>query len=224
MVPSMADQDLRVARDWHGWHDSYDDPDSNLSQRLACVQERIVRFLDSAPPGEIRVLSICAGQGRDLLGALAGHRRRHDVKALLVELDERNAAAARDGAARAGLDGVRVVVGDAALTDHYAPLAPADLILACGVFGNISDTDIERTIGHCAALCASGGAVIWTRGRKEPDLAPAVCDWFALNGFTLEFLNDPDLEHGLTFGVGVHRHTGRPRRLVPGATMFTFVR
>jgi hypothetical protein len=220
----MADQDLRQGYDWQRWHEEYDNPESNLSHRLACVQDRIVRFLDTAPPGEITVLSMCAGQGRDLVGALDGHERRGDVRALLVELDEWSATIARDSAARAGLDGVRVVVGDAALTDHYAPLAPADLVLVCGVFGNITDADIERTIGHCAALCGAGGAVIWTRGRREPDLIPAICDWFAGNGFTLEFLSEPDPERNLTFGVGVHRRTGRPRRLAPGATMFTFVR
>jgi hypothetical protein len=33
------------------------------------------------------VISLCAGQGRDLLGVLADHPRREDVRARLVELD-----------------------------------------------------------------------------------------------------------------------------------------
>ncbi|GHD35622.1 hypothetical protein GCM10010335_31060 [Streptomyces galbus] len=32
---------------------------------------------------------MCAGQGRDLIGVLAGHPRRDDVRARLVELDEK---------------------------------------------------------------------------------------------------------------------------------------
>ena len=204
--------------DWHAWHEAYDDSESDLARRLAVVRERIARILDAAPPGRIKVLSICAGQGRDLLGALDGHPRGADVRALLVELDPRNAEAAHQEALRLGLDGVEVLVGDASLTSQYGALAPADLVLACGLFGNITAQDIQRTIGHLAALCRSGGTVVWTRHRQEPDLVPAVCDWFAEDGFTLESVTPP----GQT-AVGVHRNTGRPRRLAPGARMFTFV-
>ena len=65
-----------------------------------------------------------------------------------------------------------MVSGDAALTDHYAGMVPAYLVLACGVFGNITDDDVRRTIGYCTQLCAHGGTVVWTRGRWEPDLVP----------------------------------------------------
>lgn len=210
----MDDQD----RDWHAWHDRYDEPGSLLSRRLAVVQDRITRFLDTAPPGDIKALSICAGQGRDLLGALEEHPRRADVTALLVELDPRNTSAARARAKELGLRRIQVVTGDAAETDHYLSHAPADLVLACGVFGNITAEDIQRTIAHCEALCRPGGATIWTRHRREPDLVPQICDWFAESGFTREYITEPG-----DFCVGVHRRTGRPRRLVPGATMFTFL-
>lgn len=205
-------------RDWHVWHDRYDEPETWQARRLAVVQDRIARFLDAAPPGEIKVLSMCAGQGRDLLGVLEHHPRRADVSALLVELDPRNTAAALARVEELGLTGVDVVTGDAALTDNYVSHAPADLVMACGVFGNITAEDIEHTISHCEALCRPGGATIWTRHRDEPDLVPQICEWFAQNGFTLEFVTEPG-----DFGVGVHRRTGSPRRLVPGATMFNFV-
>jgi hypothetical protein len=57
----------------------------------------------------------------------------------------------------------------AALTDHYQGMAPADLVLVCGAFGNISLGDIERTVGACCQLCAAGGTVVWTRNRAAPD-------------------------------------------------------
>jgi hypothetical protein len=82
-------------RDWVEWHRDYDDPGSPLSRRLELVQGHLCAELDHAPGGDIRVISLCAGQGRDVIGVLAGHPRRGDVRARLVELDERNVAVAR---------------------------------------------------------------------------------------------------------------------------------
>jgi Methyltransferase domain len=203
-------------KDWYAWHDAYDDPGSVIARRLTAVQHQIVDALAQVPPGRITVLSMCAGQGRDLIGALAGHPRRPDVVARLVELDPRNAEVARRSAAAAGLSGIEVVVGDAAVTDLYAPLAPADLVLACGVFGNISDEDIHRTVGLCAALCRTGGTVLWTRHRRPPDLVPQICAWFEESGFEPVWLSDP----GEPFGLGAHRFTGEPRPLPRCARLF----
>jgi len=186
------------------------------------VQDRVRAALSAAPPGPLRVISLCAGQGADLIVPLATHPRRGDVTALLVELDPRNAAAARRLAAGAGLENVRVVIGDAALTSLYADLVPADLVLVCGVFGNLADADIEATAGYCRQLCATGGLVIWTRGRWAPDLSPRVCDWFEERGFQrvwLSGISDPGFMHR----VGVHRFTGRPVPLDRDAVMFTFI-
>ncbi|MET8833695.1 SAM-dependent methyltransferase [Micromonospora sp. NPDC004540] len=208
-----------MTKDWYAWHTDYDQPDSSLSRRLAEVRDRIAEALDTAPPGPLRAISLCAGQGRDLIPVLATHPRGRDVTARLVELDPRNAEVARRAAAEAGLTGVEVVAGDAALTDRYADLVPADLVLVCGIFGNIADADIRATVRHCASLCATGGAVFWTRHRREPDLVPAICDWFAEEGFAPVAVSSP--ADGV--GVGVHRHTGPHRPLEPGVAMFEFL-
>ncbi|MEU6259062.1 class I SAM-dependent methyltransferase [Streptomyces sp. NPDC047043] len=205
--------------DWYEWHDTYDRADSPLVQRLATVQGRIRDALDRAPAGPLTAVSVCAGQGHDLIGALTGHPRRHDVRARLVELDERNVAAARRAAEAAGLPGVEVVVGDAASTDHYPDLAPADLVLLCGVLGNITDADVERVLDHCTQLCRTGGTVVWTRNRKAPDLVPQVCAWLEERGFERQWVSDP----GFVQAVGAHRYTGKPRRLPLGERMFDFI-
>lgn len=207
--------------DWHTWHDRYTSPDSHLSRRLVLVQDRIRRALDAAPPGPLTAVSLCAGQGHDLLGVLADHPRRDDVRARLVELDERNVAAAREVAVGLGLPGVEVVAGDASLSDHYAGLVPADLVLVCGILGNVSDADVERLLDHCTRLCRTGGTVVWTRNRMlgSEDLVPQVCAWLEERGFERLWVSDPELE----FGVGAHRFTGTPRPLVPGERMFEFV-
>jgi hypothetical protein len=112
-----------------------------------------------------------------------------------------------------------VVAADAALTDQYRGMVPADLVLVCGVFGNITDGDIERTVDSCSQLCKTGGTVIWTRHRDAPDRVPLICDWFEERGFDRQWLSEQDMG----FGVGVHRFTGEPQPLTTGERMFTFV-
>ena len=205
--------------DWAAWHESYDDPESVLAGRLAAVQATIRAALDRAPPGPLRALSMCAGQGRDLLGVLATHPRRGDVRARLVELDPRNAAGAEERARQAGLTGIEVVRGDAGLMRHYRDVAPADLVLACGVFGNLTDANVLRTVEACAQLCREGGTVVWTRHRRPPDLVPVIADWFSARGFEQMHLSDP----AAGFGVGVHRLRHPPKPLQGADRIFTFV-
>ncbi|MBU9765156.1 SAM-dependent methyltransferase [Mycobacterium sp. TNTM28] len=205
--------------DWHSWHDDYDRPDSSLAQRLRAVQTLLRQVLDEAPAGPLRVISLCAGQGRDLLEVLADHPRRDDVRARLVELDPRNAEVAAEAVRARSLTGVEVVTGDASLIDHYTDLVPADIVVACGIFGNITDEDIERTIGFLPQLTKSGGAVLWTRGRYAPDRVPLILNWFDERGFDLVWVSEPEVG----YGVGAHRFTGAPEPLQTGAKLFTFV-
>jgi hypothetical protein len=205
-------------RDWYDWHAYYDDPGSGLSRRLSWVQDQVTTALNDAPAGPIRAVSLCAGQGLDLLGVLADHPRRADVTARLVELDPRNTSVAAGLVARAGLTGVEVVTGDASLTSQYADFGPAGLVLACGLFGNMTDADVRATIGYCAQLCAENGTVIWTRARWAPDLVPQICGWFEASGFERSWLSDPRY----TQCVGAHRRLAPPDPLDADAVMFTF--
>ena len=88
-------------RDYRAWHRDYDNPDSPLSQRLKTVQRRLSELLTAAPAGPINLISMCAGQGRDVIGVLPHHPRGADVRAVLVELDPENVEFARASAANA---------------------------------------------------------------------------------------------------------------------------
>src|SRR5215470_12564737 len=99
----MATPPDEPVKDWVSWHRGYDDPASSLSARLKRVVWHLGRALDGAPAGRIRLVSLCAGQGHDVLAVLPGHPRRDDVSALLVESNATNAALARERAAAAGL-------------------------------------------------------------------------------------------------------------------------
>jgi hypothetical protein len=208
-------------RDYQAWHDGYDQPGSKLHLRLLVVQDLIAQALDDLPPGPVRVLSMCAGQGRDVLTVARRHRRGGDMAGLLVELDAGNVATARATIAAAGLTGIEAVEGDAGVSDAYVGAAPADLVLACGIFGNVSAADVEATVRFLPALCAPGGWVVWTRYPREDGLVDRIQGWFAELGFALRAMVVPD---GVRFGVGAHRFEGTPAELTPGMRLFTFRR
>src|SRR2546421_1162500 len=202
-----------MSRDWHEWHRAYDTPDSPLARRLAVVQQRIRDALDVAPPGPIAVISMCAGEARDLAGALAGHPRSPDVHGRLVELDPELARRARESfPAR-----VEVLVGDAGMSTAYEDATPADLALVCGVFGNITDGDMERTVRFLPALCARGATVIWTRHRRPPDMTTEIRRWLAELEFDEVAFVAPE---GTAFGIGIHRFAGTPVPFRPHVRMF----
>jgi hypothetical protein len=205
-----------MARDWREWHEEYEDPSSRLARRLRVVQAYIHDALDRMPPGPIRAVSACAGEGRDLLGVLAEHPRADDVVARLVELDP-DLAARGASAAPAGVD---VVCGDASTTDAYAGAVPTNLVLVCGIFGNVSDEDIERTVRTLPMLCAPGATAIWTRHRRPRDLTVDVRRWFGEAGFEEFGFTASDEE---LFGVGAHRYVGPSVPFTAGVRMFTFV-
>jgi hypothetical protein len=186
-----------------------------LRRRLAIVQTRIGQALDAAPPGLIRAISLCAGDGRDLLGVLEDHPRREDVSGRLVELDPVLAARARGHAPR----GIDVLTADASRTDPYVGWVPADLVLVCGVFGQLLPGDIRNTIRFLRALAGREGRVVWTRSRRPPDRTIAIRRWFAESDFEeLTFERVPDSEST----VGVHRYRGEPVPLMPGRRIFRF--
>jgi hypothetical protein len=203
-------------RDYVAWHDAYDDPTSSLAARLAIVRRRLAEALDRCPPGPIRVVSMCAGQGHDVLGVLPDHPRRDDVRARLVELEERNASVARRRAA--GL-AVEVVTGDAGRLDAYLGAVPADVVLAAGIFGNVPDDDVRRTVLHLPMLCAPGATVLWTRRRDRDDLTGAIEGWFREAGFERRHL-DVDERH--PFSVGTEVLVGPPAALDPSLVLFRF--
>lgn len=210
-------------RDYAAWHQEYDRPGSPLHLRLLVVRDLIAEFLDEAGPGPVRVVSMCAGDGRDLLVAAARHRRGEDVQARLVELDPRNASAARRTVARLGLDPVRisVVEGDAGHADAYAGAVPADLVLVCGVLGNISDDDVFGLIRFLPRLCAPGAGVVWTRYPEPPGIIERIEGALRDSGFepTALVVNDT-----LGFGVGAARLVGEPLPYERGRRLFVFVR
>jgi hypothetical protein len=203
--------------EWVDWHRQYDG-DAGMLQRLRLVQAALREALRSAPR-PLRLISMCAGDGRDVLEVLESHQDRGEVQARLVETDVTLAGAARERASAARL-AIDVMETDAGRGDAYDGAVPADIALVCGVFGNITDDDVRNTIDHLPELCAANATVIWTRGRFAPDLTPAIRGWFRGAGFEeLSFTAIADS----TATVGVHRLAAPPRAFRRGVRLFSFL-
>lgn len=205
--------------DWVAWHDAYADEQSALSRRLRIVRDFVRDALPERPPGIFRVLSVCAGRGVDLVPVVQAYPYARHVRGRLVELDPDNAQALEQAVHDARLD-LEVVEGDAGDLAAYEGAVPADLVLLCGVLGNVSDEDAHDIVRCLPQLCAAGATVIWTRSRRTPDLTPRIREWFADAGFSeLAFVAPDDA----LFTVGTARFEGTPQPLGRGQ-LFTFTR
>lgn len=146
-----------MSKDWLAWHDNYRTRRPQMRQRLQIVREYISNYLNQFPPGKITVISVCAGDSRDLIGTLFNHSRAWDVYGRLVETR-------RSAAESAGLAGqLEFICGDATLGSVYQGFVPADLVLLCGVFGNVPETELPRLTQSLQYLCKANGLLIWTR-------------------------------------------------------------
>ncbi|MFL6137244.1 MAG: class I SAM-dependent methyltransferase [Frankiaceae bacterium] len=204
--------------DWFAWHRLYDDPTSKRAKRLERMQSAVLQALESVSSGPVELLSVCAGQGREISGALERFSRPREVNVRMIELDPRNAACAETAVRAAGSGRVEVTIDDAGLRRHYAGGARVDVLLLCGVFGNLTLDDIERSVVLADSLLSAGGLVVWTRHRAEPDRVPLIRSWFAGHGFTEAHVDDdPD-----AVAVVVNRSTRERGPLPDGDRMFTY--
>jgi hypothetical protein len=201
--------------DWYAWRTSYDELTSPQTRRLAVVQDKIRGFLDAQTAGPASVVSLAAGQSRDLLPMLIEHPRGAEVQARLVELDDRNVEFAEGAALSARLAGIDFVTGDAGLIDRFAGAVPAQLVLACGLFELLGTAAAGATVAALAQLCAPQAMVIWTDEPADAAHLALRRQQFDAAGFVqVELVVDAD------FVVGVERLAGTVAELVPGTRLF----
>ena len=206
-------------KNWVEWHRSYDDPSSSLARRLAVVRQGLNQTLDTYGDTPVRVLSLCAGDGRDVLDVLTS-RERPPVSAVLVELDPVLATRARENARTITRHTVEVRSGDAGDPETLADAVPVDVLLLCGIFGNVTREQVRGLIALTPTLVVPGGHTIWTRGASEPDQRNQIRTWFEDTGFAeVSFTGAPE-----PYGVGVNRLAEmRPAEpLASGERLFTF--
>lgn len=208
---------------WEHWHKGYN-VEPSMQARLRLVREQAGRLLQEHPPGPFQIISLCAGDSRDLLGLLRQHPRREDVTAWLLDTDQASLDRGRRAAEKAGLDRqCRFIQADAASARSYAGMIPADLIVISGVFGHLRPADVARLIEGLSMLCRTGGHVIWNRHLVHNDGSvqmPIIREGLRTAGFDeVQFQTTaPD-----GFAVGCARCTGATQPLDPTRVFFEFV-
>ncbi|MDB9522565.1 class I SAM-dependent methyltransferase family protein [Dolichospermum circinale CS-1225] len=196
-----------MPKDWLEWHDLYN-TEAKLQQRLEIVREYISYSLDNSPTGAIRIVSACAGDGRDLLGILANHPRAKDVYARLVEINPNLVERGRESIEFLGLTKqIEFIHGDATAADNYVGAVPADIVIVCGIFGNLADeNELNRLLGNLSFLSKKGAFVLWTRGHSQ-GIAHSETVRKYLSQLDFEEINFKLTATG-DMGVGIHRYLG----------------
>jgi len=207
-------------RDYLKWHDAYDDPASDLSWRLRQVQAYIRSALDQIR-GQATVLSLCAGDGRDVLQVLAERDDSSRIQTTLIELHPVLAQRAREFAAASRLENVVVRTLDAGNTAAYAGAVPADLVIIMGIFGNVSDDDVRRTIMTAPQLCRPGATLLWSRATNDAN--SLVHGVLAAAGFVELDYREFDQDEGERAALGSARYDGPSQPLITGQQLFTFL-
>lgn len=210
------------SEDWAKWPDRYDDS-LPLQVRLAAVRAQVSAFLDECPPGPVRILSLCSGDGRDVLPVVSAHARLRDVEVWCIDANAKTLDRGKESARQAGLQRkTHFVQADAGLAASYADVVPADLVILSGMLGHLTSHDALNLFHRLPALCRTNGSVLWSRlnrgiGNRQ---IPALREVLRESGFEEVFLEETMPNE---FVVARAHFRGTEAKLAFGEVLFRFV-
>jgi Methyltransferase domain len=211
------------AMDWDNWHKLYETSE-DFRTRLRMVCQQISAVLDRCPDGPIRIISICAGDGRDVLEAVSEHHRCGDVQAFLLDNHAASLERGQRSAEKASMsENLHFMNADASLASSFTGLGHADLVLISGVLGHLDHADVPRLITKLPMLVKKGGSVIWTRHLKLHDggkQIPSIRKMFLKSHFQETFFGCASPEG---FVVVCDRFCGNQTPLDGGQRLFDFI-
>jgi hypothetical protein len=99
-----------------------------------------------------------------MIGTLVNHPRGDHTSVYLIESNPALVAHGEGAVAQCDLlTRVQFLHADATLSTTYQAIAPADVLIVCGVFGNVRASDTAPMIENLRCLCRRQGRVVWTR-------------------------------------------------------------
>jgi hypothetical protein len=146
---------------WNDWHIIYDDKESAPYKRSLLTQQLINNYLISHKKNII-ILSICSGQARDILPAIAGREDKDRITTYLLDIDKDCLEYAQEYACIHDIPNVHTINKDASLKESYDDIPKADLIVICGLFGHLVPEDIATTASFLAHISDNDAHVIWS--------------------------------------------------------------
>jgi hypothetical protein len=167
------------------------------------------------------MVSLCAGDGRDVIGVLKSSPRRNDVEAWLVELDRQSVADGVRHISTSGLENtVKFINADATDYATYKNIERCDIALVCGTWGHVPADERTFLIRALASFCKPGGFVIWTRGiSKGMSRLDDIQSQFGPSSWQRVRLSFTPEEK---WAVGTHRYRGPSVEKPPTGRIFNF--
>jgi hypothetical protein len=125
---------------------------------------------------------------------------------------------------------VEFVHGDATEPGSYRAVAPANIVVMCGMLGLVDLPELPNVVRAMQALCAHRGHVVWTRrldwrnGVRQTKVLQAMMaqagfrhSKLSVTSFGALFCQTPRP----SFAVGTHCYDGEPVALPASGRLFT---
>lgn len=147
--------------DWSKWNLFYEDKITTQYHRLIAIKQYIKNILLSEENNT--VLNICSGESRDILQTLV-ELEMLDVPVYSIDTHTNSINNSMLYANEHNLLNYNAICEDASLSDTYIEynVPRSKLIILSGVFGMLSDIEINRLLKSLPMFIKNDGYVVWT--------------------------------------------------------------
>lgn len=166
---------------WTEWHENaYNNTNSLAYQRTEIVKNLINKYLYEINKNVV-IVSIGAGQGRDILSVLKERKDNNRIFTYLIDTDMECLDYAKNYAEKNNIINVNVVNIDGSLTENYKDIPKADLIIFCGMMNQKNTEEVKSLANNMKFLCNEDAQIIWSRHGYDEDYSTSFRNVFNEN-------------------------------------------
>jgi len=168
---------------WTEWHEeAYNDINSLPYQRTEIVKDLINKYLSEIDKN-IVVISIGAGQSRDILPVLIGRKDNDRITTYLIDTDIECLNYAKNYAKDNNIINVHIVDMDGSLVKNYKDIPKADLIIFCGMMTQKNTDEVKNLANNIKLICNEDAQIIWSRHGYDGDYSTPFRNVFNENSY-----------------------------------------